>query len=272
MRVNMNIAMQKNFLNASSINRGLNVNNFALNNSEQQEVKEGKDTVSISPLGKAKDLIESLRKQKEKIIENKNELISRTLEKGGSMDSIKAKLETFEDQIKNIDNQVAQIMAEQLKQQAEEQKKVAYKKPKTEEEMETERLHSMVSMSSGLSQAKVVSSVKTKMDGESKVLGMEIKLDASRGRVGNSKREALADVQNRSANLISKIGENLGKVHEEIKDSNDNELIEPEYSETTKKNSLNTEIKNKKERDKEDKTDDKDNNTDSNVKKSKRKE
>lgn len=271
MRKDMNIAMHNDFLNASTINRGFHELNFAVKGNEEQKGIERKDTVSISPLGKAKSLIESLVKQKEKIIENKNELIGRTLENGGNMDSIKTKLEAFEEQVQNIDNQIAQITSDQLKQQAEEQKKAAYKKPKTEEEVQTERLHSMVSMSSSLDQAKVVSSVKTKVDGETKVLQIEIKLDASRRGASMSKYERLADLKNKSSDLSIQVGENLGKVYEEIKDVNDHPLTEPKYSETIKNKDLDSEIRDKRTGNSEDKTDDKDNKIDSDVKK-KRKE
>lgn len=237
MRVNMNSGMQNSLLNVRHINQGLNQNNFAIKNSGLQERK---DTVSISPLGKTKSLIESLMKQKQKIIESKNELIGRTLENGGNIDSVKSQLESFEEQLKNIDEQIAQTMAEQLKQQDEDLKKMAYKKPKTEEEIQTERLNSIVSLSSSLSQAQVASSVKTKVDGESRILETEIKLDESRGGVSTSKKERLADLQKQLANLTTQINEGLIEVSEEIRESNDNQLVKPQNSETTKNSELNT--------------------------------
>lgn len=233
MRVNMNIGMQNNFLNAHPINQGLNENNFTIKDSEQQELK---DTVFISPLGKARSLIESLTKQKQNIIESKNELIGKTLEKGGTIDSIKSQLECFDEQLKTIDEQIAQTVAEQLKQQAEKQKEIAYKKPKTEEEVETEHLSSILSLSSSLNQAEVVSSMKSKVDGESRVLKMEIKLDESRrGGASAFKKEHLVDLQKQSVDLATKINENLTEVSEEIKNGNDNEAIKPKNSETKHK-------------------------------------
>ncbi|MBU5675314.1 hypothetical protein KQI88_02655 [Alkaliphilus sp. MSJ-5] len=263
MRVNMNIGMQNNFFNVRHINQGLNQNNFAIKNSEQQERK---DTVSISSLGKASSLIESLIKQKQNITEMKNELIGTTLEKGGNMDSIKSQLECFEKQLKNIDEQIAQTMAEQSKRQAESQKEIAYKKPKTEEEIQTERLNSIVSLSSSLSQAQVVSSAKTKVDGESRILEMEIKLDESRGGASASKKERLADLQKQSANLTTQINKDLIEASEEIKDSNDNQLVKPENFETIKNSGLNTETKHKTESSITDNVGDKVNDTDSDEK------
>lgn len=79
MRINPNIGMQNGFLNVYRINQDLNQNSYALKNSQQHDRK---DTLSISPLGKTNSLIESLMKQKQDIIERKNELIGNTLEKG----------------------------------------------------------------------------------------------------------------------------------------------------------------------------------------------
>lgn len=239
MRVNMNISMQNNFLNVGRINQGLNQNNFTIKSNEQQEHQ---DTVFISPLGKTSSFIDSLMKQKQNITERKKELIGTTLEKGRNMDSIKPQLECFDEQLKNIDEQISQIMVEQSKQQLESQKEIAYKKPKTEEEIQTERLNSVVSLSSSLSQTQVVSSVKSKVDGESSVLEIEIKIDGSRGGASASKKERLADLQKQSAKLTTQINEDLIEVSEEIKNSNDNQLVKPEDSETTKNEESKTEM------------------------------
>lgn len=245
MRVNMNIGMQTNLLKVSHINnQNLGQKQPIINNND---LREQKDTVSISPLGKAKSLVGSLMKQKQKIIESKNELVGRTLEKGGNIDSIKSQLESFEEQLKNIDEQITQTMTEQIKQQNEEQKKMEYQKPKTEEEVQTEHFNSIINLSSSLAKAQVVSSVKTKSDGEARILESEIKLDESRGGASTAKKERLADLKKQSTKLTTQINENLIKVSEEIKDSNDNRLVESERAETTKDNKLNAEIKHSKE-------------------------
>lgn len=225
MVINVNSSIQNNFLNVSNINSGLDQNNLNIKNKEEQE---GKDTVFISPLGKINNLIEVLMKQKQNINEMKNELIGRTLEKGEDIDSIKSQLECFEEQIKNIEEQIAQTMVEQSKLQAESQKEMIYKKPKTEEEIETERLNSIVNLSSNLSQLQVISSMKTKAEGESKVLETEIKLDESRGGVSTYKRENLADLQKQLTNLAAQINEELIEIDKEIKDNNGNQIIKTE--------------------------------------------
>ncbi|MDD4627062.1 MAG: hypothetical protein PHP87_08270 [Syntrophomonas sp.] len=242
MRINPNIGMQNGFLNVYRINQDLNQNSYALKNNQQHERK---DTLSISPLGKTNSLIESLMKQKQDIIERKNELIGNTLEKGINMDSIKSQLESYEEQLKTIDEQIAQIMAEQAKQQAEKQKETKDAKPKTEEETETERLNSIISLSLNIKQAQVISSVKTKVDGDARVLKSEIELDKARAGSSPSAKEFIAnkdtrltEMQKLSANLTVQIGDKLVEVNEEIKKNGNNQTVKLEKPNTTENSEL----------------------------------
>lgn len=226
MRVNINIDRHNNFLNAHYLNRTLNHSSSA-QKSERQEQKEAV-SVSISPLGKANSLVEVLMKQKQQIIENKNDLIGKTLEKGEGMDSIKSQLENYEEQLKDIDAQITQIMTEYSRQETEKQKGITYEAPKTEKGYQTELSNTILGSSSSLNQTQVVSSAKNRIDGEARVLESEIKLDGARGGASTSKKERLAELQKQSANISAQIGEDLVDVNEEIEKRNDNQLFEPE--------------------------------------------
>lgn len=238
MRVNMNIGMGNNILNVRNINQSLNDNKYFIKNIESSSQE---DTVSISPLGKAKSLIQFLMKQKQKIYESKDELITKTLEEGRNIDSIELQLKHFEEQLKDIDEQITQTMSEEItkaleeksKQKDENFKNMMYENPKTEEEIQTERLNSIVSLSSNLNQAQALSSNKTKLDGESRILEIEIKLDESRGGASKYKKERLDKLQKQSKNLNTKINKEFIKLNEEIKDNNDYQA-KIENSETTK--------------------------------------
>jgi hypothetical protein len=249
MRINPNIGMQNGFLNVYRINQDLNQNSYALKNNQQHERK---DTLSISPLRKTNSFIESLMKQKQDVIERKNELIGNTLEKGRDMDSIKSQLESYEEQLKTIDERIAQIMAEQAKQQAEKQKETKNAKPKTEEEIpaETERLNSIISLSPPPKQAQVISSVKTKVDGDARVLKSEIELDKARAGSSPSAKEFIAnkdtrltEMQKLSANLTVQIGDKLVEVNEEIKKNGNNQTVKLEKPNTTENSALIVEAK-----------------------------
>lgn len=249
MRININIGNQNNVLNISGIKKGLNKNNLMHKGVQQEQ----KDSVSISPLGKANSIIESLMKQKKNVTESKNKLISRTLEKGGSIESIKSQLDDFDKQLTDIDTQIAQIMAEFKKQQNDKQEDKVSKEPKTEDEIQAERFNSIISQSSSLNLTQVASSVKIGIDGEVKVLESENKLDQSRGGASASKKEHLADLQKQSANLAAKIRDGLADINEEIADNNA-ESVEYKSSETNENVELNTEKQHKTEPENEDTT------------------
>lgn len=236
MRTNMNIGMQKSFLHIRHVNPGLNQNKVAMEGGKQQGLK---DILSISSRGKASSFIESLMKQKQNITEMKDKLVGKTLEKGGDMDSIKVQLEYFEEQLKNIDEQIAQTIAEQSKKQAEAQKEIIYKKPNTESEIQTERLNFVVDLSTKLIQTQALSSVKTRIDGESRVLEMEIKLDESRGGASTSKKERLGHLKQQSANIATQMNKGFIEMGDEIKSSNDSKLVKSQDTETKQKTGTN---------------------------------
>lgn len=201
---------------------------------EQSHVKttkglqEPKDAVTISPLGKAKNYIDSLMKQKLKLTEGKNALISTTLEKGGNMDGIKAQLESYEEQIKAIDEQVAQAMADQLKPKKDPQDDTEIKKPKTEETIQAERMNSLVNLSSDLKQTQIIASTKTNIENESQILKIEIKLDEARGGASEQKKERLSDLQKQSGVLSKEVLEEIASIRSEIRENNESTPVEPD--------------------------------------------
>lgn len=185
------------------------------NNVTGESSKTGRrDSVSISPQGKKNSLLENLMSQKTRITEQKNSLISSTLEKGGTLDTIKSQLENYDEQMKSVNEQIAGIMAEEMEKQAEELKKPEDSKPKTEEQIQNERLAGLTRLSVQLDQTQKIGSVKARLDGDARVLKSEIELDkhsagaspAARERIAN-KEETLAAMQQRSSDLIADISE-----------------------------------------------------------------
>ena len=214
MNVSFNSVGQNSFLNVYRVNQSIARQNN--NDDTLQLVKNlSKDSVTISPQGKAKNFLENLMKQKMNITEQRKSLISRALEKGDTMDSIKSQLEAYDDQLKNIDNQIAEMMTKEMKKQAEKVKEqYDNNKPKTEEEVENQRLTAVSALSIDLRQAKAINAVKMKIDGESRVLKSEIKIDKGRGLSVKAKEDKLVDMKQKSSNLISKITDKLADISE----------------------------------------------------------
>lgn len=239
MYVNLNISRENNFSNVYRTNQTPSKDGVEAKNNMRPEQK---DSVRISPMGRKNSMIESFVKQRQSIIEQKEKLTSSTLEKGGTLDSIKSQLESFDEQIKNLDQQIAKSMAEQTKKQEEEKKVDIYSKPKTKEEVENERLTNIVSHSSDLRQAQVISSVKAKVDAESRILKAEIK--TGNGPI-ESKKVQVKELDQQSANLASQVSEKLTKLAENITENNQSQVI-PEDTDKKDKSSVTNNTKENK--------------------------
>ena len=239
MYVNLNIGRENSFSNIYPTSQTKSTDETQAKNSIRFEHK---DSVRISPIGRKNSMIESFMKQKQSIMEQKEKLKSNTLEKGGTLDSIKSQLESFDEQIKNIDGQIAKSMAEQSKKQEEEKRMDIYSKPKTKEEVDSERLTNIVSNSSDLRQAKVISSVKKKVDGESRILKAEIK--TGNGPI-ESKKAQIKGLDQQSANLASEVSEKLIKLAENITKNSKSQVIPEDTDKKDKSGVTNNTEENK---------------------------
>ena len=189
-----------------------------------------KDSVFLSPQGKAASIIDSLNKQKMAIEDRKNNFMSSALEEGQSMDSIDAQLDSYDEQIKEIDKQIAEISAQQLQAADEEKNTITYRDntPKTEQEIQNQKMQNLMKVSMGLDRVETIDTVKAKIDGDSAVLESEIELDKmhSNGMPGSleaiaKKEEQLAEMQKQSMELTAEIGEQMADLTEEIHKNNE---------------------------------------------------
>ena len=161
MRINFNVIQPKNtIINAARVNAS-----FAKNNSRTgKSAGTGRsDRADFSPQGKLMSMIENLTKQKQTIIDRKNELVENTLKNGGKVDDIKDQLKNYGKQLADLDKQIAGLYAQQAKACAEpdDKKKTDRTDPhKTEEQREVERLSSLANVSDGIRNAEKISAVK----------------------------------------------------------------------------------------------------------------
>ena len=188
MRINFNAIQPKNtIINAARVNAS-----FAKNNSRTaKSAGTGRsDRADFSPQGKLMSMIENLTKQKQTIIDRKNELVENTLENGGKVDDIKDQLKNYgkvddiKDQLKNygkqladLDKQIAGLYAQQAKAcvEPDDKKKTDRTDPhKTEEQREVERLSSLANVSDGIRNAEKISAVKDRVEGEMHVKEAEV--------------------------------------------------------------------------------------------------
>ena len=218
MRLNYSPAIQINNLFQS-----YQINRSAANKPGGREAaasqEERRDTLTLSPAGKAQNLITSLMKQKMEITDRKNSLIASTIEKGFSMESIKSQIEDYDEQIENIDLQISQAMTRELEKKEDKEKE--NDEPKTQEELQNERLTDVVTLSGDVRNVDMLDSVKTRLDGRIKILESEISLDNGRRGAADFKKEELSDLKQKSAKLASDIGSRMVDIAEEIDENNE---------------------------------------------------
>ena len=175
MRINFNAIQPKNtIINAARVNAS-----FAKNNSRTgKSAGTGRsDRADFSPQGKLMSMIENLTKQKQTIIDRKNELVENTLENGGKVDDIKDQLKNYGKQLADLDKQIAGLYAQQAKAcvEPDDKKKTDRTDPhKTEEQRQVERLSSLANVSDGIRNAEKISAVKDRVEGEMHVKEAEV--------------------------------------------------------------------------------------------------
>ena len=215
--MNINSVGQNNFLNFAQVNQ--NISNKSENSPNIVGIQGGrKDSVSISPMGKAMSVIESLMKQKEQINERKNELIGDTLENGGDIDSIKSQLESYELQLEAVDEEISDIMTQEMEDKNKEPKNYSKTEPKTQEDAEQQQFSNLVTMSADIEKAEVIASVKTKLESELSSL-------SSSDTPSKATLEKASQISERIENITPMIFEKLASVNDKIEENNNQEII-----------------------------------------------
>jgi len=206
------LGTQSNNLNITSINYSAQAKCQELYGKNQDE--ENTDVVTLSPAGKNQSMIKQLMNQKEFIQERKQSLLESGSESGS--ESMNDKLKEYDEQLEAIDEQIAQLQTNDVEDTETESDTDAetgyiYDKPKNKEEAQTEQLSKLTELSSGVSQAEVISSVKAHISGRISVLKSEI--ESSYGNIAQ-KIEDVGELQSRSDNLESQTAEKLGEINE----------------------------------------------------------
>lgn len=169
-------------------------------------------------------------KQKEKLQENKNNLIERTLDKGEDISSIKNELKDFDERIRKLDELMNQHLLDERNKtlgKDEEQKPKAdasQDKPMTEQERQQKQAGNLIDMAGSFEQIRNLGGLRTKLQGETDILKKEIELDEARsisGQLSTSKREKLSDMEDAIAKIDHRMGKLANSVNETIKENSE---------------------------------------------------
>lgn len=188
MQVNSSIFMRSNsILPSNAINRSIQ-NKLGSKNVE-------KDNATISPQGKMMQMIEQLQKQKENIIQRKNEFMNKAEESGLDSETIKAMQDLYEQQIEQIDEQISQIYAQETEDILEQEKKedagIYSKKDLTKEEQNIQKMQNISEIDNDISQAEKVHSIQEKTENQINI--EEGNINTSELRIDNLESKKLID-------------------------------------------------------------------------------
>lgn len=210
------------FLNINAINRSAANQTEALFGKKKDD--ENRDATTISPVGKNQSMLELLMKQKEFLQEQKKSLMDSSQENGTD---VKAQMEEYEKRLKEIDNQISQLQARQAEETDEEDSDGRiYDKPKTKEEAQVDQLNGITALSSNQEQAETIQQEKKHMDGNIRVLDVEIA--SGKGNI-EAKSKKAAELKGRSLELddnISQKLENVQKSVDEIRNESSKDVID----------------------------------------------
>lgn len=153
---------------------------------------ESKDTLSIGQQARhlfnqqssKNSLVENLMKQRENLLEMKNSLTERTLEKGENPSNLKEQMKQFEQQLADLDAQIAQAQKEKQTTPNEQKKE---EQPKTVEE-------AIFSQARSLEQTKTIGQMERSLTREKASLESEMKLDATRGVYSEYKANRITEI------------------------------------------------------------------------------
>ena len=215
-------------INSSAVNRsiankiGKTENNINGSNKQNGQInkRNDRDTVLISAQGRKQSIIEQLMKQKQDIIERKNEVKISADEKGYD---VTEQLKAYEEQIKQIDEQISQIQSEEANESNDNKidLKSTYKQEqKTEEEIQNENLTKISNIAISNEFTEIVSNVKNQIDNRVNILETELKLDASRGLFSEEKIEEISELKAQSSSVSNDIGEMVNDTNKSLNEIN----------------------------------------------------
>ena len=215
--MNIHSMGQNNFFNASRINQSVS-NRIENNHSISGRQSNRKDSVSITPIGKAMSAIEMLMKQKDQINEHKHKLIGNALKNGDDIGSIKSQLESYEMQLESVDEQISNIMTQEMEDRNEKPTINLNSQPSTQEDIENQKISNLIGISLDVKQVELIEGVKLQLESQLTSLSNS---DVS----SKSSLQRASDISQRLKNITSEILEKLSSANENIKENNNQEQV-----------------------------------------------
>lgn len=228
----MRIGSNNIFQNASFVNQGQRPFAGAHINGQQTTKVNRNDT--FEKQSQPKSVLGELMERKQQILDQKYSLMGKTIEKGGSLQDIKSQMDAYDEQLKNIDEQIKSEMINQQDKEEKDDKAVSSQEPKTKEDADAAKLQSIVEGSANIEQAEIVHNTKVRMEREVTTLQSEMALDS--GSILQSKTDRVSEL---TAKINSLQENEQGMISDTTDKLDENNAViseDPSYEYDTDKN------------------------------------
>ncbi|MEW9097105.1 MAG: FlxA-like family protein [Clostridiaceae bacterium] len=186
--------------------------------------------------------IKSLEKEKMKIQEQIQRINGEKIDDKTKSEMIKP----LKEQIENINTLIQQKQMEKIQGNKRENKSPENNSSKNnsiDSDTYTPGMDNLIKVSTSYNEMKSINEIKTKLDGNSRILKKEAELDRDRGniKIAEGKEKKASEFENRSNNISSKIGEMAEEINAEVtknvegnnKDKDNPSLVEDNKSNET---------------------------------------
>lgn len=205
---------------------------FAVKSKEPEtnnhHINKKKDSIQIS--GQARQLfsgmkagnsiIDSLMKQREQLMEMKSNVRERAMEAGKDMSSIEDELKTFDQQIAELEAQMAEI-------QQKEREKALGKKANEEQQMTPKaEEEALLTQAVSLDQAEMMGRVSSSLEREKRTLESQIKQDIRRGVNTERKESKVSAMEERLQQTSEQLNEKLQSMQEQKTQEDEEPVVE----------------------------------------------
>ncbi len=229
MRISPMLGQQNGLINVERVNQSVAKSPDQV---KRLHIVQGqRDRATISPRGRAANLLNQLNKQKANILERRDQFLQQAHKQGQSDDVIKSQLEQFDEQLRQIDQQIQEANLQKMKDASEKAvPKEKTEKPKTKQEVQNNIMSNLMDAAASVDRMEDVSAQKAGIDGDARVLKSEIELDKVRGASAEDlapKEDRLAQLQSRSQGLMQDIGEGLSETNEILAENTELSATKP---------------------------------------------
>ncbi|MEO3946265.1 FlxA-like family protein [Gorillibacterium sp. CAU 1737] len=185
----------------------------------------------------------ALKAIQSQIADLKQKLESLSANKEMSKEAKDARRKELQQQIQELNKQLmqrrAEIREEQRQKVAEAAQRRESAQPKTQEEQDREELlasvHNAVGISTSMQQMKTRQTVKTRLEGEARVLGAEVKTDRGRGLLVAGKEDKLGELNSQIDEVTMDLMGDVSKVNKKLKEVRESDSEDAKQVDKTEK-------------------------------------